>query len=287
MKYNCKRCGYSCEKKHHLIAHIKRIRLCPPDVSDISRDDLFKDYPEYIETKARSFPCKHCNKEFRISQSMYRHQKICKSAKVTMTRMELDNIKKEMLNKLKSQMEEQLLNMMSGSSDTSTMALTVNGGVTMNTSNNINIVYVNGLNKTDYSEFSIHDIRFALGSTNSKPEEFISEFIKDVHFNKYYEQNHNVQILNRAESKVLEDNNWLVTSTNDCIKSILTVFFDALGNKINDLDDMERNRLRSNTTFMHNLKYLQINKKEIDTSSEPWNIISDILQEASNTIHKT
>ena len=34
-------------------------------------------------------------------------------------------------------------------------------------------------------------------------------------------------------------------------------------------------------------KIIKINKKEIDTSSEPWNVISDILQEASNTIHKT
>lgn len=78
MPFDCKRCGYRCEKKHHYIAHIKRVNLCPATVADISRDDLLKEYPKYIDKKPKVYNCKHCNKAFNLAPSLYRHQKTCK-----------------------------------------------------------------------------------------------------------------------------------------------------------------------------------------------------------------
>ena len=92
------------------------MRLCPPTVSNISRDDLFKEYPEYIETEPRRLYCKHCNKEFRLGPSLYRHQKSCKMATRVVTNQELKDIEKKIertvLSKMKMEISEQFRNIM-------------------------------------------------------------------------------------------------------------------------------------------------------------------------------
>ncbi len=77
-EFICKRCGYKTARKHHYIAHIKAVNPCPTNLSDITREQLLQEYPQYIDKKPRVYTCKYCKKEFGISQSMYRHQKTCK-----------------------------------------------------------------------------------------------------------------------------------------------------------------------------------------------------------------
>ncbi len=286
MKFNCKRCGYQCDKKQYYIAHIKRIRLCPPTLSNISRDDLFKEYPQYIETEARKFPCKHCNKTFTISQSLYRHQKTCKLATRVITNQELKDIEKKIertvLSKMKMEISEQFRNIMA----TEVPIVNIENVETLNntTNNNFNL-NLNGLSSTDHSHITITDMKSIISSRDNSEKDVASELIKDVHFNKYYEHNHNVQIIDSLTSKYVENNVWSEKSTSELLQIIVRKLCEELKEKLLQLDDINRKKITDNEVFCHNFKFIIDSRYGIDTEIEPWSSIVEELQEATIMIH--
>ena len=53
VQYTCFRCGYSAEKKNHMVAHLKRKNICKPILRDIDLDEYSKDIlgrRKFIET---------------------------------------------------------------------------------------------------------------------------------------------------------------------------------------------------------------------------------------------
>ncbi len=286
MKFSCKRCGYQCEKKHHYIAHIKRVRLCPPTVSNISRDDLFKEYPEYIETEPRRLYCKHCNKEFRLGPSLYRHQKSCKMATRVVTNQELKDIEKKIertvLSKMKMEISEQFRNIMA----TEAPIVNIENVETLNntTNNNFNL-NLNGLSNTDHSYITIIDMKSTISSRMYSQKDVASELIKDVHFNKDYKQNHNIQIIDSIRSKYVENNTWLEKSTSELLQVIVCRIYDELKEKLSELDDMNKKKITDNEFFRKNANFICNHRNSIDTGIEPWSSVVETLQEATIMIH--
>ena len=97
MKY-CLRCGKSFERKYNFDRHLKRKKKCKVKILDISYEDMKSNYDELFEiaktidldkcfekkltlielnkiNKKNIYKCKYCDKEFKHSNNLYRHQK--------------------------------------------------------------------------------------------------------------------------------------------------------------------------------------------------------------------
>ena len=94
--FDCIRCGYITKRKYNLIMHLKRKKVCNPEILDIEREylleELEKKEPPKISKKLNKittiisnnetqhkisnlFACSYCNKTFKHKNNMYRHEK--------------------------------------------------------------------------------------------------------------------------------------------------------------------------------------------------------------------
>ena len=103
--FECIRCGYTTQRKYNLITHLKRKRVCEPEILDIERDILLdelsvderrtlsniiqesptvpksskegnKTNTQICNTKVtKEFSCINCGKTFNHKNNMYRHKK--------------------------------------------------------------------------------------------------------------------------------------------------------------------------------------------------------------------
>ena len=71
MPCECKRCGYSSEKKGNVIQHLKATRVCSPVKCNVSRQDLIA---ELHANKVRhNMKCITCNAEFYHRSQLQKH----------------------------------------------------------------------------------------------------------------------------------------------------------------------------------------------------------------------
>ena len=93
VQYTCFRCGYSAEKKNHMIAHLNRKYICKPILRDIKPDDYRNDIleqKEFVETvkndesaPINSISCEYCAKTYKYERNLLKHLKTCKIKKET------------------------------------------------------------------------------------------------------------------------------------------------------------------------------------------------------------
>ena len=120
MKY-CIRCGKSFKRKYNFDRHLNRKKKCKIKILNVSYEDIKTNYEELLKiaknidfdnnigkkkvsimdinifkeqkkeksTKEKIYKCKYCNKKFKHSNNMYRHQK---------HRCKIRNIKKTLHN---------------------------------------------------------------------------------------------------------------------------------------------------------------------------------------------
>ena len=77
--FGCKRCGHEFKTKGNLLTHLKRKRVCIPEIQDIPVETLITELCEKNYENA-TFECQYCAKKFRHYCNKWRHTKICPKA---------------------------------------------------------------------------------------------------------------------------------------------------------------------------------------------------------------
>jgi hypothetical protein len=198
----CKRCGYETKYKCNLVAHLKKQKLCPCTLENISRDDLL----DILSGKdEKTFACDFCGKQFRDRSYKYKHQRLCNGGE---TIADLKNL----VEKLSFQVEEQQKKI----NTLSVKSVTNNIG-TMNVQNNIHV--------------NVRD--FARGENTAYLEpQFLLECLRDMdlikvleelHFNPDHPENHNVRIRNIKQNlmEYIDNGQWIAKKKDEVLDHLI------------------------------------------------------------------
>lgn len=77
--WKCERCGENdSSTKSNLLKHLRRIKPCPPNLSNISPEDYIEKllHREYNE---KTYDCEYCNTKFNSRSNKSRHKTTCKA----------------------------------------------------------------------------------------------------------------------------------------------------------------------------------------------------------------
>lgn len=191
--FTCGRCGYVATTKGNLKRHLTSKKTCKAKVSDVSRDDLFKQFN--MTKKGASTTCEWCDKT--ISKSNYaRHRSLCaanpnKSDNVS-SGMDISAYNTIDYERLKVTMKEILEDLLQTNKGTinNTVIINNNSNNTVNaTTNNINNVTLNAFGNENTS-YLTHDF---LSYCLMNPKKGMATLIENIHYNKDYPENHNVR----------------------------------------------------------------------------------------------
>ena len=151
MKYKCSRCGYKSPYKRNVERHISKKTPCGKGkVNILSMEE--------------TLCCKQCNKIFKSSIYLEKHQKVCE-----------DNIKDEKIAELEDKLAK-----------AEAKSQTVNNYVTQN------IIIVNGYRQTSFEHLTDGNYKRSV----HRMVNMVPQMIQDVHFNKKAPENHNIYISN-------------------------------------------------------------------------------------------
>ncbi len=204
--YKCKRCGYSCKYRSHILKHLNRVYTCKPNLSDIDTKSLLLEFQNEVENK---YFCNICGKGFPLRQTKYFHQKNCKNIKIDEAGciVKLSNT----VELLKAEVEELKSNQLKTVQNPSI----INSGTINNTTNNIT---VNNFGQENV-EYLVKRLEYYW---HNKAHGLI-EMTKDIHFDPKHPENHTFTITNqRAKiAKIRENGEWIPKSCEEAIDDIV------------------------------------------------------------------
>ena len=207
-EYKCLRCGYSNHIKTHFYKHLRRKKICPPKLSDISIEECHKKIFGY-------------DMPYEIKKSEASQINLDKNSSIEMKDNENFELKKE-IKELKKQMETILLN--------NSKPTQIVGDMTVNNM----YFYLNafGNEKLDYITSNI--IRQI---TNNEPMNSVPKLLKEIHFNPKHNENHNIYIPNKKQgyAKVYDGEKWILKRKQDVIEDMTDKAFNII--KTEDVDN--------------------------------------------------
>lgn len=80
MTIDCERCGKQLATKGTLIIHLQNKKVCEPNITDISREELIEKLKDR-KLQEKTYDCVVCKKSFNSRQGKYNHELKCKAEK--------------------------------------------------------------------------------------------------------------------------------------------------------------------------------------------------------------
>jgi hypothetical protein len=204
----CKRCGYECKLKHHLLSHLKRKNICDPKVSDMSIDTLLGELEP--NRSVSNYKCEYCSKQFNNNSNRYRHQKICKLNPLKVKDQEIDNLK-SIVETLQTQMNK---------INTGEKTINTNNGTINNIQQNNNItIQLKSFGFENIAHIE-SDIRYLTQCLLNKD---VTGLLENIHCDKNFPENHNVRIksLKKEFMETFVDGRWIVTDQEETLDELL------------------------------------------------------------------
>lgn len=220
-EYNCRRCGYTCDKKGSLVKHFNRKTLCTPTLEDIDVKILLEEIKKPSLTSG--FQCEFCDKYFSTRQGKYQHKLICKKKKNDDISSRIEELTKE-INDLKQ---------ISSKDKATTNSQNINCNNTYN-------IQINNLKPFGSENMEPLDIQ-TIGDLFLNLD--IPELLKILHCNPDYPENHNIRIksVKRKAIEIYRGNKWdIVTYVNglsEYLKQGRKIFFEYYKNNKNTVKD--------------------------------------------------
>lgn len=228
--YKCELCGYSTKYKSNLIKHQNKKNPCLVDI-DIDM----------------SYKCKYCNITFGNRNSKYKHQKKCSKKTVDKQIEEL----KEVYTKTQQHMMNEIDNL---------KTLLEKKEQNINIENmNIEIVINNfGDENTKYisNNYLTKLLELPLGA--------IKKLVKQIHFNKFHPENHNIKITNKKLPYIslFSNNKWIIEDKKEVLENIVdngyTIIDEHYLESGDNLTQKQRERYKNfQTNYENGDKYLK------------------------------
>lgn len=250
VEYNCPKCNKIFKKKYNYEKHIyNRKKMCSNKIPCkyckkyySSKSNLNKHLRTSCKVYNRYSPklkstericCKYCNKMFSNKTNMYRHvREYCKEKTEKKLLLEQIEHMKNEINKLKYNNDHNIVN--NGTIN--------NNNVHSNTTYNVNIV---SFGDEDKSFIKCNELR----KICSKGFYCIPEFVKTVHFNEQFPENHNVYISNMRDNHilVLNNNQWILCNKNETLSDIFENSRSFLSEKYDKMIEIYENNDTSKT----------------------------------------
>ena len=213
---HCRRCLHEFLKKHYLIAHLKKTKLCDINGEDISRDELLKDLIK--EKLTDGYPCKKCGKIFKGSQNRYQHEKKYCNSEISL-HTEIEKLKLE---------NDKLRNTISINNSNN------NINNNNNNNNNNNIVIINNFG-SENTQHIIEDKTFLEKCIKNIKNDGMKNLLEKIHYDSTHPENNNIRIksIKRDLCEVFDNNAWNIMDKNESLDKmirngykILTSFYD-------------------------------------------------------------
>ena len=234
-KFECQRCGYSTNYKHHLVKHLKRKTKCNPSILDVDTSILLemlhnktarknkkckhviqmssKCNPGVIQMSSKCNPksvtrittdsntliynCRYCNKSFKYRQGRYKHEKTRCMKRIN----DIAEQKNEKLIEKVNQLQEQVdvLSKRHPSSNITNNSHNTN----KNNTNSFNTINVNlntvGNENIEYLKtFLLENINNIIQCKT----DFFIEYVKQKHFHPEHTENHNIVSFNQRSDSM-------------------------------------------------------------------------------------
>tara|TARA_B110000902_G_scaffold48565_1_gene55329 strand:+ start:38 stop:931 length:894 start_codon:yes stop_codon:yes gene_type:complete len=260
VNYDCKRCGYTTNRKSVFKNHLLRKNVCKTKIEEIARYDLLKSngFDEEanlykMSTKSRQIPpnlrqippnpakkneCEYCNKIFTRKDSLKKHLNgRCFQKKETTEYLlkklleEKDKIILKILdeNKKENAKKDKKINKLMKQ----LIKLSKN-------SNNINNSNINSNNKIIINAYGSENMKYitekVLKKLVNRPGTAIPNLLKMIHFNDKYPENKNLKVTNIHDPyiKVHNGDNWNLQNKGDIIEDIITTKREILDGAVVD-----------------------------------------------------
>lgn len=217
MTFSCKRCGYECTHKCHLLRHLNRKISCSPSVQNIQVADLIKE----LTHVSKSYVCKYCQNNYASPQSRYMHQKRCKaiSSKSASNSSVSLNDNASLLTVVEYLIEDnkklhEMIEKLQQPSTSTVTTTNINKGTIIN--NNVNV----------------HLRDFGTENMNALPYHLIADcfmrlkhrdLLENLHFDPDFPENHNVRIksVKRKVMEIYKNSKWNVVTMDDGIMELI------------------------------------------------------------------
>jgi len=258
--YECYNCGYGNKDKSKLVAHFNRKKICISIRDNINletcKEFIFKgiSYQTYIDNidnidkiipmniiktlknikinNKLIFECKYCNHNYKSSQSLSNHKKLCinklKSDEANNSMEELVKILNERLKMKDTIISEIKQNNKDKDKELNYKNKQINelikkAGI-MNNDNSINNgiinnIVINNYSNTDISHITEDDVRDSL----KKWETCIPQLIEKIHYNPDKPENYNLYIsnLNNKNIMLYENDKWNTNDRDEILDNIV------------------------------------------------------------------
>jgi hypothetical protein len=232
MEFSCARCGYVTNMKGHLKRHLSSKSVCPPSVSDTSRDILLQQL-ERPKTGA-SVCCEWCEKT--VSKANYaRHRNVCSSRHTEQTENVPINssngaqaststsygqeIDYEKLKKTMKEILQDLLKSNHGTINNTVININSNSNNTTNNVGTINNVNINSFGSENVSYLTHEFLSYCL----MNPKKGMATLIENIHYNKDYPENHNVRCKSLKQNMFEKyiDSEWRICDASNTLDELI------------------------------------------------------------------
>ena len=264
VEYKCLRCGFICNQKGSLLQHLSRKKQCESILNNISNSKILKynNILDYNKTKYNIIVKKTKTKtktELEILQES--HKDILKNFDI------LQKSHKELLKKFEKLTYE------------FNKTLKVNNNSNNNSNNNNNNSNINSNNNNiniTINNFESERIDYI---TNKLVSKYINNFdmmymsfIKNLHFNNKYPENHNIRILDYKSGlgEIYDNKKWIKIPIMDFNEKIIINLGDKLYTLNNELNEKE------------NPEEYNINDKKLELIEEKISDINYIKKKCKN-----
>lgn len=196
VEYVCERCGYTTTRKSCIVQHYRRKTTCPSVICNVSTTDMLKKIEDSCQD-VNEYTCVQCNKVFKYSFTLLRHQRYCKPSITSPSEMTLNKLITE-IRELKEKIEKQPVT-----------NITNNNVNHINIHNSVRIKYVKNAIFSNIDKSSI--VRIDNGRLKysdfmidclTRKENGIIDIIKKVYFNEESPEN----CVMSMDSQDLEEN---------------------------------------------------------------------------------
>ena len=249
--YKCPRCNYSTHILTIYIRHLKRKKICEPN---LSKTNLQKEYLKYdikdkliltqntslktsknegslkiTQNTSKINKCKYCDKVFNRVDNLTRHYGTCKDKKKTdeanENMLELVNL----LNEQKLEFKNELEKKNNQINELIKKAGINNSTITQNIQNNIKLL---AYDKTDLSDLTEKDFIRCFNHNNM----CVPHLVKRIHFNPKKPENHNVFISNLKSGHIMiyDGIQWNTYVRDEVVNDIFDDKHDILEQKIEE-----------------------------------------------------
>lgn len=231
VQYSCRRCGYNTTLKINILKHLKRKKVCPVTLEDISQSELI-DEVQAPRADAK-YICKFCDKRFVESRNRNNHEEKC--SKKTQYVKDLEEEVKLLRGGQKSNQK--------------------NNGIVVNNNNtgdvNMIVINVNPVDKPDLKKLTTEKVLILTAKKDP-----IARLTKHVYFDKKVPENHSIYApsmdtndLKMHNGKTLRKVRYPEKAIKRVVKILINDALDRIGHNYdqyrdiieyeNDLDDKE------------------------------------------------